>query len=838
MTGDDLNVLLVRNQLCKCYTESRYNLPANDWPPYYPKDYTPSITIYYERRCAEPEVVTTEYVAKNQSTTTTKNLFAPFEGTLLAPYMILIEGASGIGKTILSKEIALQWADKQLLNNKKLLFVATMHDPQIKEITNIESLLKYFCLVDTIIGKVTDWLIQTRGRYISILLDGYEGGFVGDNKSNIINDIIGRKVLTECGLIITSRPTASFHLRDIVDCRAKVLGFTEKDRLDFIQSALQNNIVKIERIKEYLQTNPFLNALCYNPLNMSILLCLAESGVITLPIKQTSFYGRFVVVSVTHILEKNKEFVASNISSLNDLPHPYDQIVKELSQFAFHALQKNQVAFTKTEVDASCPHLTLVSYYSLGLLTPVQNFGCEQKSFHFLHYSIQEYLAAYHIASLPSVELLKLLSDTFWKPYYLNTWIMYVGITGGCDPEFKQLILSDICSPLDSRSSISDEIVMNKLRRLFLFCCLAEIDDHEAVPFDKSFFQEGKVDLSNQSLSVTDVYTLSMLLLRLHIEQWKRLILSNCNIDGSTDDIASVLSYNTKLLELYLNENNLQTDGAIKIAKSLQNTTTLTVFDISNNNIGKEAADDIAVVLSCNTNLQQLYLNNNNLQTEGTIKVAKSLQNIAILTVLNIANNNIGKEAADDIAAILSHKTKLQELLLSNNSLQTEGAIKIAESLQNTTTLTVYTFSKNNIGSEAADKIAAFLSRNTKLQKLYLSDNNLQTEGAIKIANSLQNTTTLTAFGFSNNNIGCEAADIIAAVLSHNTKLQKLYLNNNNLQTVGAIKVAKSLRKAKTLSIFDISNNNIRSEAADEITAVSSPYTKVKWLNQSHKGAM
>ena len=842
MTGDDLNVELVRNQLCKMYTDSGYNVSVNEWPSYRPKDYTPS--IIYEGGCKKSEVIATaerapkEFGSINRNTITTKNisdLFAPFEEITPIPYMILIEGEPGIGKTFLSKEIALQWANQKVLNNKKLLFVVSMDDPRIKQITNIESLLKYFCLDDTVICKVTDWLIQTSGKCLTILFDGYDEGFVGDSKSHFIVDgIIGREVLRECGLIITSHPAASFHLRDIFDCRAKVLGFTEEDRLYFIQSAIQNNVVKV-RIKEYLQTNPSLNALCYNPLNMSILLCLAESGISTLPTTQVGFYGKFVVMSVTHSLKKNKEFIASNIFSLNDLPHPYDQMVKELSQFAFHTLQRNQVEFTKAEVDASCPHLR---YYNLGLLTPVQNFGCEDKSFHFLHYSIQEYLAAYYITSLPSVELLKLLNDTFWKLYYLNTWIMYVGITGGSDPVFKQLILSDICSPLGSRSSISDEIVMTNLRRLFLFCCLAEIDDHEAVPFDNSFFQEGKVDLSNESLPVTDVYSLSMLLLRLHIEQWKRLILSNCNIDGSTDDIASVLSYNTKLQELYLNENNLQTDGAIKIAKSLQNTTTLTVFDISNNNIGKEAADDIAVVLSCNTNLQQLYLNNNNLQTEGTIKIAKSLQNIKILTVLNIANNNIGKEAADDIAAILSHKTKLQKLLLSNNSLQTEGAIKIAESLQNTTTLTVYAFSKNNIGSEAADKIAAFLSRNTKLQKLYLSDNNLQTEGAIKIANSLQNTTSLTAFGFSNNNIGCEAADIIAAVLSHNTKLQKLYLNNNNLQTVGAIKVAKSLRKAKTLSFFDISNNNIRSEAADEITAVSSPYTKVKWLNQSHKEAM
>lgn len=41
--------------------------------------------------------------------------------------MILIEGEPGVGKTFLSKE--LQWAGQKLLNNKKLLFVLSMHDP-------------------------------------------------------------------------------------------------------------------------------------------------------------------------------------------------------------------------------------------------------------------------------------------------------------------------------------------------------------------------------------------------------------------------------------------------------------------------------------------------------------------------------------------------------------------------------------------------------------------------------------------------------------------------------------------------------------------------------------
>ena len=346
------------------YTESRHNIPVNEWPPYHPKDYTPS--VIYEEGC---EIIATAENKQIQSTIPSKNisnLFSKFKGT--TPYMILIEGEPGVGKTILSVEIALQWADHKILSNKKLLFVVLMHDPRMKQITNVFSLLKYFCLNNTVVDRVAEWLIETNGRYLTILLDGFDGGFVDDSTNHfIIDEIIGRKVLTECGLIITSRPAASLYLRNIVDRRAKVLGFTEEDRLSFIRDALQNNEAKIEELKECLQTNPYLNALCYSPRNMSILLCLAESGISVLPTTLTSFYENFVVVSVTHILKKKGEFA---IFGLYDLRRPYDLVFRELSQFAFHALQKNQIAFTKAEVNIACPHLSQGTYFGLGLLTP------------------------------------------------------------------------------------------------------------------------------------------------------------------------------------------------------------------------------------------------------------------------------------------------------------------------------------------------------------------------------------------------------------------------------------------------------------------------------------
>ena len=45
-------------------------------------------------------------------------------------------------------------------------------------------------------------------------------------------------------------------------------------------------------------------------------------------------------------------------------------------------------------------------------------------------------------------------------------------------------------------------------------------------------------------------------------------------------------------------------------------------------------ADDVAKFLSCNTKLQQLYLDNNSFKTEGMSKIARALQNISTLTLM------------------------------------------------------------------------------------------------------------------------------------------------------------------------------------------------------------
>ena len=123
-----------------------------------------------------------------------------------------------------------------------------------------------------------------------------------------------------------------------------------------------------------MQSNPSLNVLWYIPLNMSILLCLTNEGINELPKTQTGLYQNFILMTIVHFLRKGKMVSSTTISSFDNLPHPYNQIFNELSQFAFLALQKDQIVFTSAELQSQYPNLSPVNWGPLGLLKRAQYF--------------------------------------------------------------------------------------------------------------------------------------------------------------------------------------------------------------------------------------------------------------------------------------------------------------------------------------------------------------------------------------------------------------------------------------------------------------------------------
>ena len=453
----------------KFYKNERYKCTGDDdWPSYQPDHFTSVVLLHHkEKLTTEKEVIavatqsyrgnievdvshnncaqnTTQFVNSTDhefpkryfmtchSTKKLEQIFnyaSPQSSKIhnrfsTASNVILIEGAPGIGKTILSKEIAFQWANKNLLTDKMLLFLIILRDPEIKNVNSLKDFVAYALRMSKESRRlqiVTEYLEENAGSCITIVFDGYDEISDEIRHKSFITKIINRKILKVCGLVITSRPTASMNLRKNCDCRIEILGFTEEDRIKYIKQCFRDNNDEFTQLKIYLEEHSFINSLCYIPLNMTILICLfknfLENKYCVLPNNQTEINEQFICITISRFLKRT--YVDLTITSLEMLPAPYKKQLRNLSKLAFDLLCKDRIVFYNNDIKS------YANWSDLGLLKTVKSNHQTDVSYNFLHFSLQEFLAAYYVTSLFTWNQVTLLRKHFLDSRYLIMWVMY-----------------------------------------------------------------------------------------------------------------------------------------------------------------------------------------------------------------------------------------------------------------------------------------------------------------------------------------------------------------------------------------------------------------------------
>ena len=764
-------------QLQQRYISSRFS-SVDEWPPYQPKHYTTLAFIHNKGKFTDAvrfavaqelavagKIQTVQpYKLSDLSVCMTKNIsdiFLPVkasDGSLVALH-ILIEGAPGIGKTVLAKEIAYQWAKNELLTSKKLLLLVFLRECSQAQLRSIKELVKHVFKNDEMAPHLTNYLLRTEGKDAIIVFDGFDELSVENRKESIIVDIINRRILTKSCLVITSRPTASSSLHKSVDRRVEIVGFTEEDRLDYIQTALKNCDEQVKALQHYLQSNPTINALCYIPLNMTILLCLVEDGIDTLPKTQTEMYKKFIEMTIVRFVKRyeNRDLIIS----IADLPHPHDKLFVELSKFAYEALKTDKIVFTLSEIKESCPNLTLNSsnWNGLGLLKAVRYFsvemGNDQVTFHFLHFSIQEYMAAWYISTLSDNGQIKLLKKTFWEYHYYNTWIMYVGITCGSSFALRHFLSGNwfqLYSKLFKNSKVCNKYLKNKMRCLHLFQCLVEANKEDSIVSVKQLFQSNRIDLSNQTLLPRDLNTLGFFLVRSLNKEWDELDLSNCNIGSEGINILcdSFLDKDVRgivtIKMINFSYNQLKFSSLTRLFGLFNSWHTSEIF-ITDDAILDNATDSTAiedVVLQSATLILVFigsYLFSKNLKLCKIVHILSNTTNIKSMYLLNCTWKSNDSETSKLLTQL--EKQKLNKIRVIGPSLD-KCFIKTMASVllhnNDPVDMLVYdTTMPDKIANEIADNISNLISRSNKdISGVMLIVSNSKVQGIVN-TNTLSN---------------------------------------------------------------------------------------------------
>ena len=643
-------------------------------------------------RLHEPD--SDEIPSTSKITKSIEEMLAPF--SLSDPQFMLIEGAPGIGKTYLIQEIARVWGNEHILRAFKLVLIVRLREYTSSPFENFEELLQSCFPGENVTEGITScskYFSSNAGKDLLFLFDGFDELPEDRLHDSFINNILMRKSFPCCGIVISSRPSYSDSIRNKYKPTnlVNILGFNEEERNSYINKALHGNRKEIEKIAHHLETHFTISNLCFVPFNMAVLLYLFVTKH-QLPENIFDLYNYCVCCTIHRYLTRKGHSSQDTItySNLKSLQEPYKTVINQLSKFAMETLLIDKIIFTEEEVKSACPNIAKI-VDGFGLLQAVEksNENGKTYTYHFIHFSIQEFLAAYYIACLSPDQTQKALEKQFWESKHFNMFAIYVAYTQGQAESFKRYL-----SDGNSAVAISEKFLLDPHKCIRLFRCFYEIKDEKMCKCiaQAKIFENDSIKLQN-ILAFSDIECLTVFLAVSFQRKWKSVELKGCCI---RDQGVRILHHGLKKCNV-----------------------TISNLNLSDNNIGLLSAEFISTITK-NCQVKKLYLIGNKTIGENENIFTKLLQSPSVLETLHMSRTKLTSEAAIRLFSTLEKETKLKELWVSYNQIKDNAFPMIAKSLERNKTLIKLRIRSNPFNAKSAQYLIEALHHCTTIQELWL----------------------------------------------------------------------------------------------------------------------
>ncbi|XP_050957539.1 NACHT, LRR and PYD domains-containing protein 3-like isoform X2 [Labeo rohita] len=625
---------------------------------------------------------------------------------------VLTKGVAGIGKSVSVQKFVLDWAEGKENQDISFIFPLPFREMNLKE-KEKQSLMDF---ITQFFPETKGLNLTRRNQKVLFILDGldefrlplnFDGNDVWSDISSpasldvLLTNLIKGNLLPSALIWITTRPAAASKIPpDCINRLTEIRGFSDVQKEEYFRKRITDENLA-NKITAHVKQSKSLFIMCHIPvfcwISATVLQnileakrnnivknnkaddtskTLQESNTEDTPKTLTQMYTHFLRFQIQQSRRKYDGKYTPDVSWDKDA-------IFSLGKLAFHQLERNNVIFYDTDLEACGIDVYKASVYS-GMCTQIfkEETGIILGTMYcFVHLSIQEFIAAFYAhlfldikkrsifvhesteqenKSETMIDLLKTAVDKALESDngHLDLFLRFLL---GFSLQSNQRLLQGLLTQQNGNDQVKKEIVqyikqkfeanLSPERSINLFYCLNELNDQTLVEDIQTHLSKGS--LSSADLSPAQWSALAFVLLTSEkeleefelqkfkksdeclirllavIKTSKRALLNDCGLtDKSCSALATVLGSGTSLKELNTSKNNLQDSGVKLLCTGLKNMKChLEILRLSNCSITEEGYKALASALRSNpSHLIELDLTGNDPGQSGVKELNDLLQ--------------------------------------------------------------------------------------------------------------------------------------------------------------------------------------------------------------------
>lgn len=455
---------------------------------------------------------------------------------------VLTQGVAGIGKTLLTQKVTLDWAEGKSSKDVHLMLPMPFRELNLvrdRRFSLVELIHHFFVGIkeagvchfeDFQVLFIFDGLDECR-----LPLDFRNNEILTDVKQPssvdvLLTNLIRGNLLPSARLWMTTRPAAGAQIPpECIDRVTEIRGFTDRQKEEYFRLRFKDE-QQANRIISHVKASQSLYVMCHIPIFCWITSTVLENALKTvadseLPRTLTEMHIHFLVVQLNLNKAKYDGGAGTDVQEKLDTMN----VIVALGKLAFENLRKGNLIFYESDVAECGIDVATASVHS-GVLTQIfkeEKGLCQDKMFSFVHQSVQEFLAALYVhltfassgvnllsekktrgqtsALLKSIKATQLYHSAVKKALKSPTGHLdlFLRFLVGLSLESNQRFLQDLVGKttvIPTTNHMTAKYIKLKLqknlspeRSINLFQCLNELNDHTLVEEIQQYMKSGRL---------------------------------------------------------------------------------------------------------------------------------------------------------------------------------------------------------------------------------------------------------------------------------------------------------------------------------------------------------